>query len=63
MPPVLLDGRELADRIGYPVRTVMAWYRDEKIPGIRTGRKVYFDLGRVIEALRRAHAGAEAAMP
>lgn len=53
MPPILIDGRQLGERIGYPYRTVMGWYRDGLIPGIRTGRgRVLFDLDKVLTALR-----------
>ena len=63
MPPVLLTGRELAERLGYPYPTVMGWQRDEVIPSIKTGHTIYFNLGRVIEALRdRQRAKAEEAI-
>jgi hypothetical protein len=52
MPPVLLNGQELARRLDHAYPTVMGWYRDGLIPGIKTGRCVVFNLDLVVRALR-----------
>lgn len=52
MPSTYLDGRELADRLGESYETVMGWARSGRIPRIETGRRIMFDLDRVIDALR-----------
>ena len=52
MPPIWLDGRELADRIEERYETVMDWARTGRIPSIHTGRRVMFNLDRVLDALR-----------
>jgi excisionase family DNA binding protein len=53
MPPILLDGRELADRLGVSYAEVMSWHRRGWIPSVKTGSgRVLFNLDRVVEALR-----------
>jgi excisionase family DNA binding protein len=53
MPPVLLNGRELAERLDTTYATVMGWARRGEIPSIRTGRgPVVFNLDQVVKTLR-----------
>jgi excisionase family DNA binding protein len=53
MPLVLLDGHELADRLGVKQADVMRWARVGKVPSIKTGcGRVLFNLDQVVEALR-----------
>lgn len=53
MPLVLLDGRELAARLGVRYETVLDWGRTGKIPCLKTGRgRVVFNLDQVVDALR-----------
>lgn len=62
MPPTLLNGREVAAHIDATYDDVMSWARRGIIPSIRAGGRVYFNLGRVIEAIReRQHPPAEVA--
>jgi hypothetical protein len=53
MPAIYVDGRELAERLEERYETVMDWARCGKIPRIDTGRRIMFDLDKVIEALRQ----------
>ena len=51
--PILLSGRELADRLGATYADVMYWQRSGIIPAIRVGtRKIVFNLEAVVESLR-----------
>jgi excisionase family DNA binding protein len=52
MPPILLNARELAERLEVTHGTVRDWERMGRIPAIRTGRRVMFNLDSVIRALR-----------
>jgi excisionase family DNA binding protein len=53
MPPILLDGRELAERLGVSHGEVMAWHRRGWIPSLKLGNgRVLFNLDRVTESLR-----------
>jgi excisionase family DNA binding protein len=64
MPPILLDGRELAHRLDVTYHAVMGWARRGQIPSIKTGRGVVFNLDQVVKAIRdrdAANAGREAA--
>jgi hypothetical protein len=56
VPPVL-DGRELAAVIGMDYESLMSLHRAGIIPSIKTSHRVYFNLDRVIEALRKKTAG------
>lgn len=49
--PTILTGRELADRLSARYEDVMGWARDGLIPSIRSGRRVLFDMDRVLDAL------------
>ena len=52
MPPVFVDTRELAERLGVKYNTVLSWVRHGKIPAIRDGRGQYmFNLRSVAKAL------------
>jgi excisionase family DNA binding protein len=62
MPPILLDARELADRLEVTPGTVYDWERLGRIPSIRTGRRVMFNLDSVIRALRASAAGDQPAL-
>jgi excisionase family DNA binding protein len=60
MPPILVDARELADRLDVSYRTVLFWCRRGKIPHIRDGRRrVLFNLDSVLTALRARAAAKE----
>ena len=61
MPPILLDARELAARLDVTPGTVYDRERLGRIPSIRTGRRVVFNLDAVIRALR-SHAEDEPAL-
>jgi hypothetical protein len=63
VPPTLMTAGELAEVLDRPRAAVLGWYRDGEIPGIRVSGKVYFDLGRVVAALRRRGQAAAAAWP
>jgi excisionase family DNA binding protein len=57
MPPILLNVRELAARLDITSGTVQDWERLGRIPCIRTGRRVVFNLDAVIQALRQEAEG------
>ena len=57
MPLILLDARELADRLEVTPGTIYDWERLGRIPSIRTGRRVMFNLDSVIRALRISATG------
>jgi len=61
MPPVLLDGHGLAEQLDSRYEDVMSWARRKLIPSIRANGRVYFDLGKVCEALRSRRSGKESA--
>ena len=64
MPLVLLDGRELADRLGESYANLMRWSRTGKIPSIKTGRgRVVFNLDEVVNALMKARTGSSSRRP
>jgi excisionase family DNA binding protein len=53
MPLVLLDGHELADRLGVHYGTVLTLARNGRIPSIKGPRgKVLFNLDKVLDGLR-----------
>ena len=52
MPTILLTARELAERIDVPYDRVLEWARDGSIPSITHERRRYFNMGRVIRAIR-----------
>jgi hypothetical protein len=49
--PIILDGRDLAGRVGVRYEQILEWARDGQIPCIRCGRRVMFNLGRVLDAM------------
>jgi len=54
MPPIFVDARDLAERLGVRYDTVLTWVRRGKIPHIRDGRRrLLFNLNTVLEALRQ----------
>lgn len=60
MPPVLLTGRQLAERLDASYDDVLSWSRRDIIPSIRVSGRVYFDLKKVLRALNeRATAAPE----
>ena len=52
MPIELLNAREIAGRLEVKPATIYEWERLGKIPSVRCGRRVVFNLGSVIDALR-----------
>jgi excisionase family DNA binding protein len=54
MPPVFVDTRELAERLGVSYPTLLEWVRRGKIPHVRDGRRrLLFNLTAVLDALRQ----------
>ena len=54
MPPIFVDARDLAERLGVRYDTVLTWVRRGKLPHIRDGRGRYlFNLTTVLEAIRQ----------
>jgi len=54
MPPIFVDARDLAERLGVRYDTVLTWVRRGKIPHIRDGRRrLLFNLNTVLEVLRQ----------
>jgi len=54
MPPIFVDARDLAERLGVRYDTVLTWVRRGKLPHIRKGRGRYlFNLNTVLETLRQ----------
>ena len=54
MPPIFVDARDLAERLGVRYDTVLTWVRRGKIPHVRDGRGRYlFNLNTVLETLRQ----------
>jgi excisionase family DNA binding protein len=54
MPPVILDARDLAERLDVSYPTVLDWARRGKIPHLRDGRRrLRFNLNAVLDALSR----------
>jgi excisionase family DNA binding protein len=54
MPPIFVDARDLAERLGVRYDTVLTWVRSGKIPHVRDGRRrLLFNLNTVLEALRQ----------
>jgi len=51
-----VDARELAERLGVSVRTIRSWQRTGRIPYVRAGRRVLFDVAAVETALREGEA-------
>lgn len=58
MPPVLLDARQLADKLSATYDEVLSWSRRGLIPSIRVSGRRYFNLREVAKAL---HAKSEPA--
>jgi predicted site-specific integrase-resolvase len=53
MPPVLLNGKELAEQLGVTHAEVMRWHRAEVIPGLKlSDGRTLFVLDKVVAALR-----------
>jgi excisionase family DNA binding protein len=55
--PTILSGRDLAERLGMRYEDVMLLARSGEIPSIRSGRRVAFNLDRVLDALEESTAG------
>src|SRR5271157_2146009 len=54
MPPIFVDARDLAERLGVRYATILTWVRRGKLPHIRDGRGRYlFNLNTVLETLRQ----------
>ena len=53
MPARYVTGRELAAHLDETYELVMNWSRKGLITPLHTGRRIMFDLDRVIEELRR----------
>ena len=53
MPPIFVDARDLAERLGVRYDTVLARVRRGKLPHIRDGRPHLFNLNTVLETLRQ----------
>jgi excisionase family DNA binding protein len=54
MPPVFVDSRELAERLGVTYPTLLEWVRRGRIPHIRDGRRrLLFNLTAVYDHLRK----------
>ena len=53
MPPTLLDPHELAEELDSSYPNVLDWARRGVIPSIKVKGRYYFNLARVVEALRR----------
>ncbi len=54
MPPIFVDARDLAERLGVRYDTVLTWVRRGKIPHVRDGRgRLLFNLNTVLETLRQ----------
>ena len=53
MPPVLLDARQLAQRLDASYHDVLQWARRDVIPSIKVGGRYYFDLKKVAMALNQ----------
>ena len=52
--PQLLEADELATALKLSKHTIYRWGKTGRIPSVRLGRKVRYELDRVLEALRRA---------
>jgi hypothetical protein len=50
---VLLDANELGAAVGLHPETVRRMHREGRIPGLRVGRTVKYELGAVLETFRR----------
>ncbi len=53
MPPVLLDARQLGQRLDASYYEVLDWARSDVIPCIKVGGRYYFDLKKVARALNQ----------
>ncbi|WP_397546291.1 helix-turn-helix domain-containing protein [Rhodothermus marinus] len=54
-----VDARELAERLGVSVRTIRSWQYSGRIPYVRAGRRVLFDVAAVEAALREGEVAAK----
>jgi hypothetical protein len=52
MIPKLLDARELSQALGYSPVQILSWARRGLIPRVKSGSRVYFNVDRVVEAIR-----------
>lgn len=53
-PDTLVDASEIARLYGVKHSTVLRWYRDGRIPGVRISRKtIRFDADQVSESIKR----------
>lgn len=53
MPPVLLDARQLGQRLDASYFEVLDWARRDVIPCIKVGGRYFFDLKKVVMALNQ----------
>jgi len=54
MPPIIVNARDLAERLEVRYETVLTWVRRGKLPHIRDGCGRYlFNLNTVLETLRQ----------
>lgn len=65
MPPVLLDARQLGQRLDASYYEVLDWARRDVVPSIKVGGRYFFDLRKVVRALneRSTAAPQEEAVP
>jgi hypothetical protein len=53
MPPILVDSRELAEKLDVDYGDVLELAKSGRIPSIPVGKRKYFNLASVVQALRR----------
>lgn len=63
MPPEILDGCELAAKLGRPYEDVMSWARAGDIPSFKVSGRRFFSLPAVVETIRRRQASRREAIP
>ena len=51
--PAIMTGNELAKELSVPYNQLIAWTNEGLIPVIRTGGRLFFNVGAVIKALRK----------
>lgn len=61
MPPKILGARELAETLDANYGDLLSWTRRGLIPSIKSGGRYFYDLRRVLEALRTQEAEMEEA--
>jgi predicted site-specific integrase-resolvase len=53
MPPIVLNAREISERVGASYEDVLSWTRRGIIPSIPAGGRYYYNLTQVLKALNR----------